>query len=225
MINNSFHPHVWFADSKDIFRHNIVTTGYKPIGIHNWGSDINFNIFTDSLSLREAQSRGTDQNSVYGDPLFVNPSAGDFRVKEGSIALAVGFKNFDMGSFGVISAHLKKLAKKVGIPEIIRFDKVNDLELTAFMGAKVKNLTTLGERSATGMDAIRGVLVVSVSEATGSKGFLLPNDVVLEFNGKKINTVRDLIDARISVIGTKADVTVFRNQRELKAVMELDGKR
>jgi hypothetical protein len=225
MINNSFHPHVWFADSKDIFRHNIVTTGYKPIGIDNWGSDINFNVFTDSLSLHEAQGRGTDQNSVYCDPLFVNPSAGDFRVKEGSKALAVGFKNFDMDSFGVVSIHLKKLAKKVPIPEIMRFDQADGQELTAFMGAKVKNLTTLGERSATGMDAIRGVLVVSVVEATGNKGFFLPNDVVLEFNGKKVNTVRDLLDARISVIGTKADVTVFRNQREMKAVMELGGKR
>ena len=28
--NNSFHPHVWFHDSQDVFAHNIVGTGYRP---------------------------------------------------------------------------------------------------------------------------------------------------------------------------------------------------
>jgi S1-C subfamily serine protease len=92
---------------------------------------------------------------------------GDFRVKQGSLALAAGFKNFDMDRFGVVSEHLRKLAQKVPVP----------------------------------------------------------NDVVLEFNGKKINTVRDLMEARMSVIGTKADVVVFRNQQEMKTLIELDGKR
>jgi hypothetical protein len=33
LINNSFHPHVWFKNSNDVFKHNIVTTAYQPIRI------------------------------------------------------------------------------------------------------------------------------------------------------------------------------------------------
>jgi hypothetical protein len=33
IVNDSFHPHVWFADSRDVFRRNLVMTWYKPIGM------------------------------------------------------------------------------------------------------------------------------------------------------------------------------------------------
>jgi len=33
MINNIFHPHVWFKNSNDLFIHNIISTGYKSIGV------------------------------------------------------------------------------------------------------------------------------------------------------------------------------------------------
>lgn len=225
MINNSFHPHVWFDNSGDVFRHNIVTMAYKPINIRVWGTQVDFNVLPDSLSLREAQSRGTDKNSVAGNPLFVNPSVGDFRVKDGSIALAAGFKNFAMDSFGVVSPHLKRLAKKVVISEVIELSQTGESETASFMGAKVKNLSTLGERSATGMDAIRGVLVVSTSSASTHRNALLANDVILKFGGYNTNTVRDLMEARIAIIGTKAEIVVFRNQQEMKITVELDGKR
>ena len=41
-----------------------------------------------------------DEHSVTADPLFVNPAEGDYRVKDGSPALTLGFKNFDMNNFG-----------------------------------------------------------------------------------------------------------------------------
>lgn len=37
MINNSFHPHVWFRNSGDVFAHNIVMKPYAPIEINYWG--------------------------------------------------------------------------------------------------------------------------------------------------------------------------------------------
>lgn len=46
---------------------------------------------------------GNDKNSKVTDPLFIDPSKEDFRVREGSPALALGFKNFPMDSFGVRS--------------------------------------------------------------------------------------------------------------------------
>jgi hypothetical protein len=46
-----------------------------------------------------------------GDPLFLNPTAGDFRVQPNSPALKLGFENFPMDQFGVTLPELKKLAE------------------------------------------------------------------------------------------------------------------
>ena len=224
MINNTFHPHVWFKNSNDVFRHNIVSTGYLPINIKTWGKETDFNVFPDSASLKAAQKMGTDKNSVYGDMLFVNPQEGDFRLKIGSVAFSVGFKNFAMDSFGVISPKLIALAKKVTIPAFIALDKVGDNEIVDFMGAKIKNLTTLGERSATGMDDMRGILVIEVAAGSGASRFLQTNDVILSLNYKKTDKLRDFLEARMSVIGTNTEVVVFRNQKEEKKQVVLDDK-
>jgi hypothetical protein len=40
IINNSFHPHVWFKNSNDSFQRNIVSTGYFPIWVNSWGNGI-----------------------------------------------------------------------------------------------------------------------------------------------------------------------------------------
>jgi hypothetical protein len=124
MINNTFHPHVWFLNSNDIFRYNIVSAGYLPINVKVWGKEIDYNAFPDSVSLKEAWSRGTDKNSVCGKLLFVDPQKGDFRLKDGAPALSAGFKNFAMDSFGVVSPKLKASAKKVQIPAVIYLDKL-----------------------------------------------------------------------------------------------------
>jgi len=216
MINNTFHPHVWFKNCNDVFRHNIVSTGYKPVNITVWGKEVDYNVFPDSASLKAAWDRGTDKNSVCGKSLFVNPQEGDFTLKDGSAPLSVGFKNFAMDSFGVVSPRLKALAKKVTLPSVQTFDKVDTDEIIDFMGAKVKNLTTLGERSATGMDDTRGVLVVEVTAGSVASRFLQANDVILSFNSLKTNNLHDLIDAIKSAVGAKIEVIIFRNQRKVK---------
>jgi hypothetical protein len=225
MINNTFHPHVWFKNSNDVFRHNIVSSGYLPIRVPVRGKETDYNAFPDSVSLNAARDRGTDKNSVCGDLNFVNPQGGDFRLKVGSAAFAVGFKNFAMDSFGVVSPRLKALAKKVPLPAVIRLDKVNDNEIIDFMGAKVKNLTTLGERSVTGMDDTRGVLVVEVATGSVASRFLQANDVILGLNDMQVNKLRDLLEARMSVIGTNTGMVIFRNQKEVKNWVELEGKK
>lgn len=116
MINNSFHPHVWFKDSKDLFMHNIVMAPYAPIRVPYWGKFVNHNAFGDSASLYKAQQNKTDMNSVAGDPMFMDTANGDYRVAEGSPALSCGFVNFDMDNFGVVSPTLKAIAKKVTMP-------------------------------------------------------------------------------------------------------------
>lgn len=116
MVNNTFHPHVWFANSQDIFRHNIVTTPYRPIQVKEWGKETDTNFFVTKQGLEQAQKRGTDLHSLYGDPLFIAPEKGDYRVKENSPALKTGFRNFDMEHFGVQCPHLKALAATPELP-------------------------------------------------------------------------------------------------------------
>ncbi|MDD4970336.1 MAG: right-handed parallel beta-helix repeat-containing protein [Paludibacter sp.] len=226
MVNNTFHPHVWFKNCNDVFRYNIVSTDYQPVRIDVWGKETDYNAFADSASLKAAWGRGTDKHSVCGENIFSNPLEGDFSLKEGSAALSAGFKNFAMDNFGVVSPRLKAVAKKITLPKVIVLDKKNADEIVDFLGAKVKNLTTLGERSATGMDDTRGVLVVEVAPGSVAAMFLQANDVILSLNNKPVNKLHDLFSARVSVIiGTNAEVVLFRNQKELKRWAELGEKK
>jgi hypothetical protein len=221
MINNTFHPHVWFRNGNDVFRRNIVSTDYQPVRIDVWGKETDYNAFADSASLKSAWRRGTDKHSVCGREDFVNPQTGDFRLNKGSMALSIGFKNFAMNSFGVVSPRLKAMAKKVPLPTVIALEKAHDDEIIDFMGAKVKNLNTLGERSATGMEDTRGILVLEVAVKSVASRFLQANDVILSFNSRKTNKLSDLLEARKSVVGDKAEMVIFRNQKEAKMWVEL----
>lgn len=215
MVNNTFHPHVWFKNSNDVFRRNIVGTGYQPIGISAWGNDIDDNAFPDSGSLNEARLRGTDAHSVYSPLTFENPEKGDFRVKKGAAALSVDFKNFAMDIFGVVSPHLKVIAKKVAFPQTKATNEAIKDELINFMGAKVKNLLTAGEQSATGMDRITGVLVTSVASGSAASKFLQANDVILILNRIQTGNMKDLLKARDTAVGKDTEIVIFRNQRQM----------
>lgn len=52
------------------------------------------------LSFSEWQATGQDQGSLNQDPLFENPENGDFRLKAGSPAFALGFEPFDTSVAG-----------------------------------------------------------------------------------------------------------------------------
>jgi hypothetical protein len=52
-------------------------------------------------NLKEWQNLGFDQNSVFADPQFIDASNQDFRVRRESPALRLGFKNFEMGTWGL----------------------------------------------------------------------------------------------------------------------------
>jgi len=108
MVANSFHPHVWFHNSGDVFRRNIVFTPYQPIGVATpWGKEVDYNFLhtpgvpTVSPAQELAHQSGRDEHSLVGDAEFVDPATGDFRVRPTSPALELGFKNFPMSTFGV----------------------------------------------------------------------------------------------------------------------------
>ena len=118
LINNGFHPHVWFKDSKDVFRRNIVMTEHRDIRLQGWGKEIDFNFFPDLATLEKSREKGVDANSGYGDPLFTDPAIGNYTPKEGSKVFNMGFELFEMGNFGVKNKALRQMAKSPEIPKL-----------------------------------------------------------------------------------------------------------
>lgn len=218
LVNNTFHPHVWFGNSGDIFSRNIVMRPYMPINLPAWGTAVDYNIFTDNTALEEAQKRGTDKNSMVYPIEFVDPQLGDFRVKHSADSVfRLGFHNFDMDSFGVVSPRLKLLARtpRITLPIVNVANSV--LDIVVWQGWRIKDLETLGERSATGMDSEHGVLVISiVKNDSKMKDILRDNDVILKLNGKGINNLVDLQNAiNQADLSKPLEMIVFRNQKEV----------
>lgn len=75
------------------------------------------------------------------------------------------------------------------------------------------------------MGEIKRGWVVYLAPDAAIAPLLQPNDVVLYLNQLKTNTLRDFLEARMSVIGSSAEMVVFRNQRKLKMVVELNDKK
>lgn len=213
ILNNSFHPHVWFVNSGDIFRHNIVMRPYYPIRVQDWGKAVDHNLFPDKEALLQAQKDGIDAHSLFGNPEFINPEKGDYRVKASSPALKVGFKNFQTDQFGVTSSALKALVRPVKLPVMVSEISSSGVEYYDFFGAKVKNLNTLGERSATGMAAETGVLVLDVPKKSLLHGILMANDVLLMCNDQQIKNWNDLARVKSGFqLVQQVPITIFRNQ-------------
>ena len=127
ILNNSLHPHCWYSDSRDVFKNNIVFAAYKPAVMDRaipatgkWGKELDYNLFVSNQENKDRfAAHSCDLHSVLGDPLFENPSTGDFRVREGSPVLALGFVNFPMDRFGVQKPSLKAIAKTPVIPKVV----------------------------------------------------------------------------------------------------------
>ena len=55
--------------------------------------------------------------------------------------------------------------------------------------------------------------------------FLQANDVILGLNDKQVNKLRNLLEARMSVLGANTEMVVSRNQQEGKKRVELEDKK
>lgn len=220
-VNNSFHPHVWYGNSADVFSRNIVFTPYRPIGMKApWGREIDFNLLhraeppkggtpsagasslgvpaSAGLPAAELQKdSGRDEHSLIGDALFVDPASGDYRVKEGSPALKLGFVNFPMNQFGVKSPRLKKLARTPVLPvpgAAAREESKRDARVVTWLGAKIKNVIGLGEISASGLPGEVGARLLEVPDGcAAAKAGLRVGDVILKCNGKATDSAADLL--------------------------------
>ncbi len=215
MINNSFHPHVWFKKSEDIFRKNIVTRTYYPIQIPSWGKEVDSNLFPDSSPLLKARTNHTDANSLFGDPLFINSSTGDYKVSAKSPARLIGFKNIDNAAIGV-QGYLKSQALKVTIPYLVIASKVKEKTAEVdWLNVVVRNVSGLGDRSAFGLSSENGVIILSIKTINGIViSGLQPNDVLLAADDKPINNIFDLFNhyQKVNWMG-KMKGTIMRSQQ------------
>lgn len=105
-------PHISFH-----FTNNIVCFNSGTLLGSSWRNDrfvIDGNVYWDTrlgtntaawrfsgATLEAWRARGHDRRSVIADPLFNDPDRGDFSVRPGSPALALGFKPIDLSTVGV----------------------------------------------------------------------------------------------------------------------------
>ncbi len=223
MVSNTFHPHVWFPHSHDVFRRNIVFRGYAPIGLKApWGDEVNNNLLHDAKKEKaEAWTNtgsGRDEHSLTGDAMFVDASRGDYRVKEGSPALSLGFVNFAMDEFGVTSARLRSQARTPELPTggaaPVAAERAEPV--MEWMGAKVKKLGGLDERSSVGIGAdARGVLLLDVpTGSAAAKAGLVSRDVVLKWAGNDVGDF-DSLQKAYQTSGGPVEATIYRAQKSI----------
>jgi hypothetical protein len=231
ILSSSIHPHCWYPDSKDVIKNNIISTSYKPAIMEKciapdgkWGKEIDNNLFLcETKSMARFAVNGCDKNSVFADPQFVDAKSGDFRVKENSPALKMGFVNFSMNQFGVQKAALKQIAKTPELPEV--FITIPVTTTTIEKPATTWMDVVLSEPAGDEMSAYGvgfddgGVLFTMVAEnSLASKSGFRTGDLLQSINGLKIKTIQQLKDY-ISANGTsikKHVLTVVRNQSPVK---------
>ena len=227
ILNNSLHPHVWFENSKDIFRKNIVSGSYKPalMKIDKWGEEIDHNLFTTEKHLTASQKFKTDKHSVYGDPLFVDAKSGNYQIKENSPAHKIGFKNFAMDKFGVVSEHLKAKAEQPKVPVLTnKKNRGRHGGSARLLGSIFSSVTTLGEQSALGIPEIAGALLQKIKDGPVKNAGLVAGDVVLYaiISGKKEKIITN-IDLRKVFDKTKEigniSLVIVRNQKEQRVLL------
>jgi membrane-associated protease RseP (regulator of RpoE activity) len=226
-VDGGFDPHVWFAESGDIFRRNIMWTDYRPANMHRppWGAEMDFNLVqnygatTNTPATRLRQQSGRDEHSIVAGAQFIDPVHGDYRVKDGSPALALGFVNFPMNQFGVQKAELKAIARVPQLPQ----PKMpppptasRDAAPATWLGASVRNIADEGEMSASGLPGVTGVLVLDVpADSALAKAGLRKNDVILSVNGgKTADTAVLLRQASALPAGGSLKIEVSRDQKE-----------
>lgn len=214
MVNNGFHPHVWFANCEDVYTNNISMKAHQDVGLKSWGKNIENNYFTNEDALVLSQTKGVDLSSLFGDPLFIDPTTLNYTVKENSPVLKIGYENFPMDQFGVQIPELKALAKTPEIPEMKMDQAISgSFESLLWLGTKLKNVESKEEQSAYGLNDTNGVIVLKKMDRQANFLRLKTSDVILKIDGNDISSLDDIKKLDLDKIrGKKVKVHVMRNQ-------------
>jgi len=104
-LSFTFEKNIIVFDRGELFGSNWTGTTANFLNKDNvyWDTSARPVTFTDKkLPLAEWQKKGQDLGSVVADPLFVDATKRDFRLKPGSPALALGIKSIDVSAMGVL---------------------------------------------------------------------------------------------------------------------------
>lgn len=228
-VNNGLHPHVWYDGSKDQVYGNIFMGAHRPARMNKKFTDgtmvdKNFYSASEEQIMKVSSKLGWDANSTYGDPQFIDPANGDFRVKEGSPALAMGFKNFPMDQFGVKKPSLKKIARTPIIPKL-RNSGVSvagkPAATTVWKGATLKDLSgedfsAFGVRKKDGGVALSEVPVGSAAANAGLK----EGDLIQGINGAPVKNIKQFLKASQKVNSIPLKLKVISNQQPKEITLE-----
>ncbi|MDC0177925.1 right-handed parallel beta-helix repeat-containing protein [Polaribacter sp.] len=222
-VNNTFHPHVWYENSEDEVFSNIFMFVYQGVKVpmaNNTGKRVDSNlIFNSELT----QKFGWDKNSIVEDPQFVDPTNGDFRVKEGSPAFDIGFKNFPMDQFGVKKPSLRAIARTpiipvLGVSETLKNKRgAKKGRKPTWLGATVSGLSGM-EFSAYGVAKEDGgiALLKVPKKSKAAKVGLLEGDLILTVNGRKIANQRQFFKIIKRNKAGSIKLKVVRQQKEIE---------
>ena len=121
------------------------------------------------------------------------------------------------GSIGIGFSIPSNSAKKV-ISQLIKFGETK----RGWLGVRIQ-IVTQEIAELENLDEPRGALVISVAdESPSDKGGIKSGDIILEFDGKKINEMKELpIIVAETEVGTIVNVKVWRNKREINKKITL----
>lgn len=223
--------HCWPSANDDILQHNIISA--RTYGAARmqppppaWGAILDYQLV--HISGKTAPSPasalqkqgGRDEHSIEADSQFVDPAKGDFRVKDGSPALKLGFKNFPMDQFGVTKPELKAIARTPRLPSVetaYSTPSGRDPQVRNWQGVSVRNIVGQDEMSAFGLPGVTGALIVAIpADHAFAKAGLRDGDIILGLGDQVVDQVQDLFKLykpEKDVQAVKA--RVYRNQTDI----------
>jgi hypothetical protein len=237
VIGDSVGLHVWLAGSEDEIQHNIFSAAYRPVGMPKgqWGRLVDYNFFNANESAAHAFAKnGCDEHSLAGDPQFINPATGDYRVQETSPALKLRFKNFPMDQFGVRKPELRQIARTPDLTPPVNSDNpksalykkkkgiAKEKRNALWLGAMVERIT--GEAlSAFGVSLNEtGWLLIDVPAGSPlANAGLKADDVILRVNGQAVKSMEDLELLRKPADGKPLKIQFIRNQQAEEALISV----
>ena len=112
---------------------------------------------------------------------------------------------------------MKKIRQEPEIPALFisEFQKEKQ-HIRDWLGAKIKNIETLAERSASGLSEESGVIILEIEEnSLASKAELQKGDVIIRCENQKVATIDDLLHIHQgnNWMG-RLNLVVFRNQKQ-----------
>ena len=156
--------------------------------------------------------------------LFADAGKGDYTLPKECDVFQIGFENIPLDRFGVYSLDLKEKAHSPEFPEIRTMEADNDVDEYNWLGAKIRIIKGLGDRSAYGLPDEKGCIVLKMDNAVNMQDAgLKENDVIYAIYGEDIDSVETLMRLTNKYKWKKTLLLeCFRNQQKLKISLVLD---